>query len=132
MNLQYDPNTGPFPPVDPDTNIEASDASYVDDDLFFNMTDSADGAVSCLRRMAEIVYEVFWLHGLSVNFDPGKTEGALRLCGVGSAKARRAIAEGGGIPLRLADGRSVTLVVGHAYKHMGGLHAARTSHAART
>ena len=99
MNLQYDPNTGPFPPVDPDTNIEASDASYVDDDLFFNMTDSADDAVSCLRRMAEIVYAVFWLHGLSVNFDPGKTEGALRLCGAGSAKARHTIAEGCGAPI---------------------------------
>ena len=71
MDLQYDPSTGPFPPSHSGTRVEASDASYVDDDLFLNMTGSADDAANTLRQMAEIVYEVFWLHGLTVNFEPG-------------------------------------------------------------
>lgn len=74
--------------VEPDKAV--LEVSYVDDAAFFILV-AALYIVQAARRRAEILQAVFALHGLLLNFAPGKTEAQLEIRGKRSDRSKQQV-----------------------------------------
>ena len=120
-----------FAPGGPNTTVEASPPTYMDDMAVLLRAPCAALLVETVVRAMVIVQGVATQFGLVLNLGAGKTEGILRFCGAGSAEARRACfgksdpSDGSIGLLDLPCG--ATLRVVQRYKHLGVMAGASLS-----
>ena len=100
------------------------DVSYIDDEALFMEDIDPQLLLHKVQRAAEIMYAVFRLHGLRLNFGTGKTEALILLRGRGSKAVKKEflIDNEAKIPIKNRNGVVVeTLRVTAHYKHLGGV-----------
>ena len=101
--------------------IPCSDASYLDDAVFFVDACDSFALINKMVAVAGIVIDVTQAHGLRVNLKKGKTEAVLSFSGKGSREARMKVLCAGALAVRTSSRGVVDLCVVRYYKHMGAL-----------
>ena len=99
------------------------DVSFVDD-VAIPVLSPAIGLVSKVSRVVACVVEVFSLHGMALNFKPGKSEGIIGFNGQGSRISRLALASAS--MQVLVPNSSVYFRFVAAYHHVGTYISARS------
>ena len=99
-----------------DTTTDDAEVAYADDVMHAYVHKDPSFIAEAIRFTAAALVHVAALHGLKLNFGPGKTEALLSLRGSGAKALRKAIVSDGG----LCVGPAMLSVV-CTYKHLGTL-----------
>ena len=99
-----------------DTTTDDAEAVYADDVMYAFAHNEPSFIAEAVRLTAAALVHVAALHGLTLNFGPGKTEALLALRGPGAKALRKDIVSDGGIRVGAAMLRVVC-----SYKHLGTL-----------
>ena len=104
------------------------EASFVDDAVF-PVFSAAGGLLACLQKAAAIVDHEFALHGMEVNYEPGKTEIVVSLAGQGAQECKLDLAYTQSNQVTFLDhkGCQRKVAVVESYKHLGTRYMAAAS-----
>ena len=81
-------------------HLSASENTYVDDDAFTIVVDSASDLIPALRSLARLVTSAFRAHGLCLNYKANKTEAMVAFRGAGAKLAYHSLVVDGGSVLQ--------------------------------
>ena len=105
-----------------DGSIPLKDVSFVDDMALPVIADSASQIVHKVSQITSIVFVVFRLYGMELNFSPGKSAGIMNFVGAGSKQARIDL-DGAQNAIKIDTSPSnvteVFLRIVQSYKHLG-------------
>ncbi|CAE8581932.1 unnamed protein product [Polarella glacialis] len=106
-----------------------ADPAYYDDFVQLVEPETAQGAVSKVQAVMEILDKEMQARGLRLNYKPGKTGVLLHLVGVGAKEVRRQvfIEQSMQVPFETIAGETAKVHVVHAYRHVGSVATANAS-----